>query len=118
VRIVWRLSNLTPELPSDLPAWQRASYQNTSFLLYALMIIFPLSGALMSLFHGHDLHVLGTWTVSAFAPASPDLAHFFNRVHYVAGYACVALVMLHVAGALYHHWILKDHTLKRMWRGS
>jgi cytochrome b561 len=30
----------------------------------------------------------------------------------------VALVLLHVAGALYHHFVRRDQVLKRMWFGT
>ncbi len=48
--------------------------------------------------------------------APPDATLFALGVlaHWIAAYAIAALVALHVAGALKHHWIDRDDTLKRM----
>ena len=46
---------------------------------------------------------------------------YFSRVaigtHEFLAYALLALIGLHVAAALWHHLVLRDATLKRMWRG-
>jgi cytochrome b561 len=39
-------------------------------------------------------------------------------VHGTLAYLAVALVLLHVAGALYHHFVRRDQVLKRMWFGT
>jgi cytochrome b561 len=38
-------------------------------------------------------------------------------VHRAMGFALLALVVLHVAAALFHHFVLKDSVLRRMTRG-
>jgi cytochrome b561 len=41
-------------------------------------------------------------------------ASFFSEVHELLGYTLIAAVSLHLAGALKHHLIDKDGTLRRM----
>jgi cytochrome b561 len=47
------------------------------------------------------------------AKGSP-FGHAFGDLHKPTVWVLIAVVALHVAGALYHHFILKDDTLRRM----
>jgi hypothetical protein len=48
----------------------------------------------------------------------PDLWVFPVRtVHYVFSRLLMALIALHVTGAIYHTLVLRDGLLKRMWFG-
>src|SRR6266516_1366432 len=44
LRLLWRLANPTPELPSGIAAWERAAARLSHLLLYALMIALPVTG--------------------------------------------------------------------------
>ena len=48
VRSLWRLTHPAPPLPDDVPVWQRKVAEATHYALYALMIVIPLTGWLMS----------------------------------------------------------------------
>jgi cytochrome b561 len=49
----------------------------------------------------------------------PDLADLAPRAgHGIGARLLAALVVLHAAAALYHHWGLRDRTLRRMWFGA
>src|SRR5258708_16608512 len=41
LRLLWRLANLPPELPSGMAAWERAAARLSHLLLYPLMIALP-----------------------------------------------------------------------------
>src|SRR5258708_12930841 len=43
LRLLWRLANRAPELPSGMPPWERPPARSTHFLLYALIIPLPIS---------------------------------------------------------------------------
>lgn len=73
-------------------AAQHALARSTHLGLYALVILMPLSGSL-AWFAGVDLAAQG---------------------HNLLKIALLALVALHVAGALYHHFVLKDGLINRM----
>ena len=48
----------------------------------------------------------------------PELADLPPRLgHRIAAIALSGLLAAHVGAALYHHLVLKDVTLRRMWRG-
>ncbi|HEX7952210.1 MAG TPA: cytochrome b/b6 domain-containing protein, partial [Burkholderiales bacterium] len=45
---------------------------------------------------------------------SKDLAELFKEVHETGATAGYFLIGLHAAAALYHHYIVRDDTLRRM----
>lgn len=47
-------------------------------------------------------------------PLNATLAAIGHTAHFLIGYTLVAALVLHVLGALKHHLIDKDATLKRM----
>src|SRR6266571_88823 len=44
LRLLWRLANPTPALPSGMAAWERAAARLSHLLLYVLMIALPITG--------------------------------------------------------------------------
>lgn len=71
----------------------------------------PGSGIAMSLLSGLPAALFGT------APF-PELVDLPPRLgHRIAAIALGGSLAAHVGAALYHHLILKDATLRRMWRG-
>jgi len=55
-----------------------------------------------------------------FQPGSDALTDMLHVVHYSGVYLLAALLVLHVGGALRHHFVEKDDVLRRMllWHGS
>ena len=96
---LWRLSirarRGAPAMVGD-NAMQRALAKAAHVGLYALMILMPLSGS-MAWFGGVDLAAQG---------------------HNVLKIVLLALVALHVLGALYHQFVLKDGLINRMRRAE
>jgi cytochrome b561 len=48
LRLIWRWINPGPILPLSVPGWQKIASRINVSLLYGLMIVFPLSGYIMS----------------------------------------------------------------------
>jgi len=46
------------------------------------------------------------------------LHNFFEESHMIASYLLAALVVVHVAGSLRHHFIKRNEVMRRMWFGS
>ncbi|MEM7046438.1 MAG: cytochrome b [Pseudomonadota bacterium] len=90
-------------------------------LLYGLMMLVPVAGYIMTatnpfqiptyLFNVIPLTYLGL-------PADRALAQLFGTFHEIGAKVLMALVLVHSAGALFHHFILKDDTLRRMIKSS
>ena len=113
-RIGWRLAHKPPHLP-ELPAWEKATAHAVHFLLYALMLILPLSGWLMGSNpeKPRPVNWFGLFEIPVL-PATPAIARNAHEAHELLGYLMAALVLLHIAAALRHQFLLRDKVLARM----
>ena len=50
----------------------------------------------------------------ALLPENEALAHTLEDLHGTIGEAFYWVIGLHVVAALYHHWVRRDDTLRRM----
>ncbi len=118
LRLLWRLSHKPPPLPAAvvqaMPSWQLRAYNATHVALYALFFIVPLVGWAYSSAAGFPIVVFGVLPLPDFVPADKALAELIKPLHGLSAYALAALVVLHVAAALKHHWVDKDGLLNRM----
>jgi len=114
LRILWRLSNKAVQPPADLPNILKLAAKSGHFLLYVFMLSMPISGILMSYFDGHDISVFGLFMIPATIDKLPQLAGLFHQIHVLGIWAFIAVIVLHIGAALYHHFIRRDNVLMRM----
>lgn len=115
IRIVWRLVNRVPDLPPDMPRHERLLAQGTHYGLYALMVAQPVSGWIMASASRLPIgDVYGLFAIPDLATTSDAVESIAGTVHWALGWAIVALLVLHIAGALKHHFIERDNVLRRM----
>lgn len=116
-RIAWRLAHPAPPLPGSVQPWERAAATLSHIALYSLMLALPLSGwAMVSGGKRRPLEWFGLFDIP-YLPVSDAVAAAGNTAHGVFGWAMIALVALHVAAALRHHFLLRDNVLARMTPG-
>ena len=116
-RLGWRLTHRPPSLPSGTPGWQTAASHATHWALYALMIGVPLLGWLMvsASPKGFPTTWFGLFEVPHLpVPQTDASAETFKDLHKYAAVATIALLVLHIGAALYHHFKLRDRVLWRM----
>lgn len=117
LRIVWRLTHRPPPLLESLKAWEAALSRVVHAGFYFLMLAIPLTGwAMSSAFSkGAGVSLFGLVTVPAL-PVGYDkpTAGLFAELHELLAFGMIALIVLHVAGALKHQLIDQDGTLRRM----
>lgn len=112
-RIVWRLVRGAPA-PLPAPAWQRQAAALTHGALYVLMFAVPLSGWLMTSAKGFPVVYFGVLPLPDMVGKHEELGELLQQVHAVLNYSLIALVGMHVAAALKHHFIDRDETFVRM----
>lgn len=114
-RVAWRITHRPPPLPAFTPAWERTVAHATHWVLYALMLLMPLSGwAMVSGPEGRrPLSWFGLVDLP-YLPVGAAAAETGHAAHAILGWLMLALVALHIAAALRHHLILRDSTLLRM----
>lgn len=118
VRLFWRLTHRPPRLPmvveAAMPPWQRLAHHATHHGLYVLFFAVPLLGWAYSSAAGFSIVLFGALPLPDFVPVSETLAEAIKPWHKLSAFAMAALVLLHVAGALKHHFIDRDGLLFRM----
>ncbi|MBU6502019.1 MAG: cytochrome b [Burkholderiaceae bacterium] len=114
-RIAWRVRH-GPSLPVAMPAWERAAASAVHLLLYLLMAAIPVSGWLMSSALGVSTVYLGVWPLPDLLGRNEALGLVLQALHHILNDALLALVALHVAAALKHHFVDRDDILVRMFR--
>lgn len=115
-RIGWHLSWKMPAWPATMGNLQRLVAKVTHLAFYALMLIVPLTGWIMSSAGKYPISIYGLfeWPKLAVAKGSA-LAEIAHEGHELLGFLMAGLVVLHVAAALHHHFVMKDNILRRMW---
>ncbi|RUT27231.1 cytochrome B [Asaia sp. W19] len=120
-RLAWRLAHRPPVFVGTMPRMERHLAALAHAVLYAAMILLPLSGwAVVS----SSVYAIPTVLYGLIPwPDLPYLPHLANKqpvedafsaLHSYGAYGFIALITLHVLAALRHQLILKDGVLERM----
>jgi cytochrome b561 len=117
LRIVVRLRSGTPPLPSDLPPPMKLGAVLSHYALYALMLAMPLIGWAMLSAGGYPIVLLGGIHLFPIAPVSASLHALLWNAHQLLGLAFFALILLHLAAALFHALIRRDGVFESMTSG-
>lgn len=117
VRLFWRLTHRPPALPPGTARWDRLFARTTQALFYILMIGVPLIGwSLIS--SGAEASPADIFFVlpvfSLPVPGGEGTASALSELHELGAAAILGLLILHVAGALKHHYADGDNVLARM----
>jgi cytochrome b561/polyisoprenoid-binding protein YceI len=114
LRLLWRWMNPVPALPDTLRPYERRLARGTHFALYLLLFAMPLSGWMMSSARGFPVSWFSVIQLPDLVGPSRPLYETLHGVHEFLAYSLGAAVLLHIAGALKHHFVLRDGILRRM----
>jgi cytochrome b561 len=114
LRLAWRWIHPAPPLPDMLPRWQKIAARLDQGLLYALLFVMPLTGLIDAGAFSQPVHYFFLFDLPPFSGHNEPLGHFVFAIHKIGAVALYALLLLHSAAALYHHYVLKDGILRRM----
>lgn len=119
LRILWAISQPKPGLLNADHKAESFAAEVVHWLLYGALVIVPLSGWIS---HAAAAGFAPIWWPFGqglpLIPKSVAVEHFFASLHWVATKVLVASLLLHIAGALKHHLIDGDATLRRMLPGE
>lgn len=118
-RIAWRIMHRPPPLPVGMPSWERGAAKIVHWSFYLLLLALPISGWMLSSNPARlkPMSWFGLFPIPPL-PISSGAARLGHEAHGVLGYVAAALVVIHIAAALRHHFILRDSVLARMAPGS
>ncbi|WP_088344150.1 MULTISPECIES: cytochrome b [Rhodomicrobium] len=114
VRLINRLLRPVPPLPADLPGWQRFAAQSSHLMLYVLMFALPLVGWAMLSAGGYPIVIFGSIPLPPIAPHGDQLFAVLRTSHSVLAFLLFAIILAHLAAALFHRLIRQDDVLKSM----
>lgn len=111
--IWWWCFDTKPDTSENNPRWQDFSAKAVHVLFYIIIIGMAASGIGMLVLSGAGLLIFG----SSYG-ILPDFNLYPPRLPHGVGARVISfLFVLHASAALYHHFIKRDLTLKRMWFG-
>lgn len=113
IRLSWRLYDGSPKFV-DMNRYMVVAAKTVHYLLYVFMFVQPLSGWAMSSSAGYNPTFFGLFTFPGLVAKNPAETYKYVAIHNGAAWILLALFALHVGAALFHHFILKDNTLRRM----
>lgn len=130
LRIIWRIMNTQPAFEAG-PRWQHIAAHLMHYVLYAIMILMPLSGYLgtgkaTDFFFLFEIPKFqDTWLYDVLVWQSLGLTFeefekpidFFHK-EIMGAWLVWLLIVAHAAAAFYHHFALKDRTLLKMSKGE
>jgi len=114
IRLALRLRYGAPPLPADLPEPMKLAAESSHYLLYALMIGMPLIGWGMMSAAAYPVVLFAGWQLPAILPQSDSLHTLLWDAHFYLAFAFFALVLLHVAAALFHALVRRDGVFATM----
>jgi cytochrome b561 len=113
LRVLVRVIAGAPWPEPGLAPWQRRIAAANHTGLYVLLLVLPLLGWLgTSLFPA--LEVFGVVSLPAISAPDRAAADTVFTLHRLGAFLLVALIGVHVAAALHHHFIRRDGVLRRM----
>lgn len=120
-RLGWRLLHRPPPADPVLKAWERRLAGLVHAFFYVLLIAIPLSGWMLSSSSNRPTDYFGLFEIAPLPVPQTDDAHdALEETHELLGKLMIALILLHVAGALKHHAQGHRHLTARMapWLGG
>lgn len=104
---------VAPHTKIGASPWQHRYNKLMHLALYAFMVGMPLTGWLILSAEGQAIAFLGM-QLPQLVGQSASVADWAKELHEVGGTAGYFLIGLHTAVALFHHYVIKDNTLRRM----
>ena len=114
LRLAWRLMNPVPELATETRPWERLLAKVSHVLLYALIFAMPLTGWMMSSAKNYPVSWFKLFQFPDLVAPAEQTFHQMHDLHHLLFNVLVGVALLHVAGALKHHFIDRNDVLKRM----
>ena len=116
VRLAWRLAH--PIAPEDsLAPWQRLASEAVHWLLYVLVLATTLTGWLFASYRGWSVSWFYLVPLPMLSGENPAAVKFIDSWHQAMEWTLLALIGIHAAAALVHHFHYRDRIMQRMLPG-
>lgn len=116
-RLLWRMAQATPHPPAGTPPWQERLAAGVHWSLYAVVLATTLAGWVIA----DTSRIPWKWwwylPLPDFLPVVTDVHEAAEDIHEALGWVLFTVLAVHVAAALWHHFVRRDEVLRRMWTG-
>lgn len=114
IRLAVRWRYGAPPLPVSLPVPMKLAAELSHYILYALMIAMPLLGWGMLSAANYPVVLFGGWHLPMILPQSDSLHTELWSAHYYLAFLFFAVVLMHLAAALFHALVRHDGVFEAM----
>ena len=114
LRLAWRVTHRPPALPESMSPLMQLAAHAGHFALYGLMIAIPMTGWLMSSAKGFQTVWFGVLPIPDLLGRDKDMGDLLQLLHKGLNILLMLTLAGHLGAALWHHFVLKDDTLRRM----
>ena len=119
LRLIWRAINPTPALPKDTPPWHRVAAATSHGALYLItFVVIMLGWAHSGAREQNYASWFGLFNVPQFTTPNKAAAGLYEDLHIYCAYGLLALIVIHLAAAAWHHFIKRDRVAARMVDGQ
>lgn len=113
LRLLARTLGVAPKIMPTPPLWQARLATLMHLALYVFMIGMPILGWLIVSAEGHSVLFYGI-ELPPLIGENKDLAKQIEGWHVLGGTIGYWLIGLHALAGLYHHYFMRDNTVRRM----
>jgi cytochrome b561 len=116
LRLLWRWLNPAPELPADLQRWEHIAARVSHAALYVLMFVVSLTGWVVATTFRNPMtkDLFGIDVPPIVTTVDRSVRQWLEESHMVLAYVLAAVVFIHIAAALRHHFLKRNDVLRRM----
>ncbi len=114
LRLINRIAVGAPAPEPTIEPWQKALSSAVHGLLYVLLLAMPIVGYVANSAFGASTPFFGLFNLPPIVGQNQALADQLFTVHRWVGFLVIALVGMHIGGALFHFVIKRDTVLQRM----
>jgi len=113
IRLGLSHSSRSPAITPPLSQVQAILAKISHWVLYLIFLALPILGVLTQAYGGKEWPLLG-WNVPQFVTPDPAVRRLLKNTHENLATISYFVIGLHTLAALYHHYLRRDDTLKRM----
>lgn len=114
LRLFNRFLGDAPAVVPPMPRWQQRLASAMHLALYILLLAMPMLGWLTLSASGKPIPFFGA-QLPALVAQNKSLASQLKDIHETLGTLGYFLIGAHALAALFHHFVVRDNTLVRMW---
>jgi cytochrome b561 len=114
IRIIWRFVSEVPAHPDGTAVWLQLSATVVHWGLYLAVFVQLISGGMTVATGGKALPFFGIFSIPLPVEENEDNHHFWEEIHEFAWRVVAVLIVVHILGAIYNHFIARNDVVRRM----